>query len=118
MYLWNWVYPHLNFFDFSFGNVINGIERGERRRGDRDANCERDAVVSVDNSARRVERGCRSCQGYDSLECKSRWEYFIDLDPPLRHICNIIHRLGRDANLVSLWSTIFFSLLFFSVFSV
>lgn len=40
-------------------------------------------VVPVDNSARRMERGCGSCQGYDSLECESRWEYFIDLDPPL-----------------------------------
>lgn len=43
----------------------------------------RDAVaVPVDNSARRMERGCGSCQGYDSLERESRWEYFIDLDPP------------------------------------
>lgn len=35
----------------------------------------------VANSVRRMERGCGSCQGYDSLECKPMELFHIDLDP-------------------------------------
>lgn len=52
--------------------------------------------------------GCGSCQGYDSLERESRWEYFIDLDPrrSFRRVSNAALRLGRDANSVSLRSIV------------